>query len=524
MALEIRQHIHCACNLGKESCLDRLLKHEISHQCSSIFMATKRSNETCQYRCSELCNPKLVSEAFICRWCNDENENDEKEMELIDKANFNQMKNSSKNNIRVSRKKGSGGGDATVADRGGLGWKAIVDASNSRPFQASMFHAEKVNSIESSVVSNRMLEVMPGQSLNFKGSVGAKVKEKKIFNATSSSKKVKSIPKKLEKGGTLVTVIWGERRTQHVPLMHCKAANSSMINFPWDRNSCAFDATISMLWVIYQLFQKRRSTYMKTFRGNFPTLVVVFDDFYDGKISNIEAKDRFVVLFSDLKKKDPKFLRDFISTDLITTHLDSHHIYDPMNYREQYTFQYKYGTSQYCDKCILTVPDEKSHRTNEIMIPEDYYKESIQESLNDFLERDLLRPAKCQICSNITKTIRRDTEVPNILRLKFCRGIKELPMYCDKEIKLDDVLYEIVGAIYGSGSHFITRYLHDGKVFESDGMRECASSGGGFRTVMEALSGEIEEPYEIAMGGRIEYLRKRQTHKCRMSDVYYIRR
>jgi hypothetical protein len=39
----------------------------------------------------------------------------------------------------------------------------------------------------------------------------------------------------------------------------------------------------------------------------FPTLVDVFDDLYEGKINNIEAKDRLVVLFEGLKKLSQNF-------------------------------------------------------------------------------------------------------------------------------------------------------------------------------------------------------------------------
>jgi hypothetical protein len=84
-----------------------------------------------------------------------------------------------------------------------------------------------------------------------------------------------------------------------------------------------------------------------------------------------------------------------------------------------------------------------------------------------------------------------------LLIFHFCKGDQELPLYCDKEIKLDGVFYDIIGAIYGNGSHFIARHLHDGNIFESDGYRKHVSSRGGSCTVLEALSVEIKEPYEM---------------------------
>lgn len=143
-----------------------------------------------------------------------------------------------------------------------------------------------------------------------------------------------------------------------------------------------------------------------------------------------------------------------------------------------------------------------------------------------YLDRALLRPASCQICHEITKTIRSHIGAPNILHLQFCKGELELPLYCDKEIELEGIFYDIVGAIYGNGTHFIARHLHDGKIFESDGYRKHLSSAKGSRTVMEALDVEIKEPYEKAMACHINWtlLHNTKVYGSKISDVYYIRR
>jgi hypothetical protein len=101
-----------------------------------------------------------------------------------------------------------------------------------------------------------------------------------------------------------------------------------------------------------------------------------------------------------------------------------------MNYDEIYTFEWEYETSQECGNCNLTIPDEKKHKTDGVCIPEAYYKGSIQESLNDFVDRDSMRKVRYQICKEITKTIRRNSRPPNV-RLGISRFLeKHLISFC----------------------------------------------------------------------------------------------
>jgi hypothetical protein len=47
---------------------------------------------------------------------------------------------------------------------------------------------------------------------------------------------------------------------------------------------------------------------------------------------------------------------------------------------------------------------------------------------------------------------------------KDTNGHLDIPDFLDKEITIDGICYDIVGAVYGDGYHFIFRYYHDGKV------------------------------------------------------------
>lgn len=63
---------------------------------------------------------------------------------------------------------------------------------------------------------------------------------------------------------------------------------------------------------------------------------------------------------------------------------------------------------------------------------------------------------------------------PNILHLiyppKDYNEDFDLPNFVDEEIIIEDVVYDLVGAVYGNGSHFFFRFIKDEKVYEAHGM------------------------------------------------------
>ena len=70
--------------------------------------------------------------------------------------------------------------------------------------------------------------------------------------------------------------------------------------------------------------------------------------------------------------------------------------------------------------------------------------------------------------------MRENIVLPNIMRLSYPAPNKneevDLPEFFDEKIITDNVVYDLVGAVYGDGGHFVFRYLRDGKVYEADGM------------------------------------------------------
>ena len=101
-------------------------------------------------------------------------------------------------------------------------------------------------------------------------------------------------------------------------------------------------------------------------------------------------------------------------------------------------------------------------------------------SMDCFLSEDNVKSPDCSFCNNKTNRKRNVTDSPIILHLSFLTRagyeIVRIPEYLDKEVSIDNVNFDIIGATYGSGSHFKFRYYFNGKVYEADGMRKHSTS------------------------------------------------
>ena len=83
----------------------------------------------------------------------------------------------------------------------------------------------------------------------------------------------------------------------------------------------------------------------------------------------------------------------------------------------------------------------------------------------------------CNTCGTLLKIGIQMTVMPNIIIImmptlekstkKFYK-IKKL----DNEITFNIITYDLFGAVYGDGVHFIFRYIFDNDVYEADGMQK----------------------------------------------------
>jgi hypothetical protein len=91
---------------------------------------------------------------------------------------------------------------------------------------------------------------------------------------------------------------------------------------------------------------------------------------------------------------------------------------------------------------------------------------------------------------------------------------------------IDGIYYDVVGAVYGDGYHFLFRYYHNGKVYEADRMLEHPTSAHK-RKIRAALSQEIHGPYESSLAGHIGWKldnNKLKNDGEKIVDVYYTKR
>jgi hypothetical protein len=156
-------------------------------------------------------------------------------------------------------------------------------------------------------------------------------------------------------------------------------------------------------------------------------------------------------------------------------------------------------------------------------------KITLQGSIESFIA-DSVRSKICSPCNEACHILGETLVYPYILHLTYptrdANGHLDIPDFLEKEITIDGTCYDIVGAVYGDGYHFLFRYHHDGKVYEADGMAEHPTSNH-HRKIRAALSKEIHGPYESSLAGHISWkfnAKKIKVDGKKIVDVYYTKR
>jgi hypothetical protein len=336
------------------------------------------------------------------------------------------------------------------------------------------------------------------------------------------------IAKKILRNGTigLTTRLLGN--VVHVVLWH-NSNSGPFIHFPWWDNSCAENSITSSWWIIYQKCLKQ-SDYLITLRADFPSVINIFDALQDRNIDNILARE----CLHDLMQIDREDFRnhEFVGTDLISVYMKSKlctQIDVNTGHPSSITFGWSYNVSWFCVACNQRIDDTKPHINHDVTLLERHTKDSVQLSLDTNLQESI-RPIYCKRCQKKTVVVRETTQFPNILHLTFPsadgNGYIPLPNHLDKEVIIEGVNFDIIGATYGNGAHFFFRYIHDGKIYEADGMQKHSTSTD-FRTVRAAEGIEVKEPYEKALAGHINWKINRQNIKIggqKICDVFYLKR
>ena len=115
---------------------------------------------------------------------------------------------------------------------------------------------------------------------------------------------------------------------------------------------------------------------------------------------------------------------------------------------------------------------------------------------------------------------------PNILHLSFKSDSEhntDQSLFVEEEFVIEKVTYDLVGVIYGGNSHFVFRFLKDGKLYEADGMAEHSKSTE-HKKVRAALSKEIKGCHRASLSRIIHTKLIGERIKRTAQDAYYLKR
>jgi hypothetical protein len=309
-----------------------------------------------------------------------------------------------------------------------------------------------------------------------------------------------------------------------LPLLHNPQSTWPYLHFPWANNSCALDATLTAYWIIHQ----RENFVRSTFADEYPKIHSIFHDLHNGLITNIAAKDLFELMF-DIDDENYKH-RHHVETELVHKFIQNHLRVDLIDHDDS-TFNWIYTSDQICPNCDKNLESKPGfmHTQHCLKLPDVCTTSSptVQKSINDiFSDINFLI---CESCNVNGAMVLETIKYPNVLHIVYAPPLKNClahtPLFLQQEIILNNEIYDIVGAVYGDNTHFIFRYLCNGKVYEADGMgQHTMSTRDDVKRVAQSVL--IDEQYELAMAGRIgcKMRKKIKVGGKQVVDVFYIKR
>ena len=237
------------------------------------------------------------------------------------------------------------------------------------------------------------------------------------------------------------------------------------------------DATLTAWWILYvEIRDSGDNEIMLLFNMEHQKIIAVFKKLYEGEMTNIETKSEIRELFNGIKTKE-YINRSTIFTTTMHDYIDES-LYQRIENRqnEHSTFHMSFNVDGYCVPCDRIYYIHQS--TNNTM---DFGQlTNSVTSIQELVEIYFKEPHKamtCKTCRTLLKIDIQMTVMPNIIIImmptlekstKKFYNIKKL----DNEITINNITYDLFGAVYGDGVHFIFRYIFDNDVYEADGMQK----------------------------------------------------
>lgn len=270
--------------------------------------------------------------------------------------------------------------------------------------------------------------------------------------------------------------MWNGRH--NLPLKHNKNYRDPYIHFPWENNSCALDATMSVWWVLYNNIYESGNTQLLTlFHDEYELLINIFKNMHDGETNNLEAKTEIRKLFESCD--DSTYTnKGHMTIDVVQMFLKNtiYKRYEGTNANKS-IFHWYYDLTCCCEVCGIQKRGLK--RIINIFhtgVEYDSIYSSIQEAVDGCIRQDDPHLI-CPVCTQLYKCQRITTVQPHVITLTVpILNTSNAGNYkmksIDRTVTFNDIEYELLAAVYGDDTHFVCRYVFDDKIYEADGLQE----------------------------------------------------
>jgi hypothetical protein len=254
----------------------------------------------------------------------------------------------------------------------------------------------------------------------------------------------------------------------------------------------------TLIWCAYvKLSTANRTNELGSFTVQFPLLAEVYNQMFNGCISNIEATDRMLEIFNEISSA-AYHTDSFIGTDIIFSFVNTK-LSQIMDTDTHSIFGWTYQSQFLCHNCQNRIDLGSPHVNCGIQFDADSITaKSLLASINTLCSRSSRKRRQnaptCQGCKIQMRLSRKTLSLPLFLLIKYpIEKINQRPDYVDQHIVFEGSQYELVGVSYGNGSHFVDRLCFENKAHYADGMKRDD-----YTNIRQAISFEINEPVERA--------------------------
>ena len=270
-------------------------------------------------------------------------------------------------------------------------------------------------------------------------------------------------------------------------LMDCIHRTGAPFYFNWDLNRCAWEAVNHCLLVTYLKINTEAKV---IFDRQYPAISEVFKKIMLGKLDSYSGKQHLWMLWFGVNNID-FHNNGFTYTDV--TYCYMHEVLqkekniDDCN--KQCIYSRSDSTSKHCDNINCTATNTLLSVITEVeafnlyvpvnQTPFEIESHHLQTLIDSQWTSQILHGHPVDTCSTChsTCTIVRTCHTHPVI-LNVCIGEQYFTPYqmerlvINQILYFDNVSYSLSSVIYGNGSHFITRFIFDGRAYQGDGLRK----------------------------------------------------